>query len=450
MPAKYSFPEASQDVISLLQKSPEDLAPALARLHAVDRAIIFQGIGEPEQVKFIHALGAAELASLLEHLTPEWRAAAAAKIPKEKLPAALDAMTSDDAADVLQILPPEQAQEVLAQMRASDRVKPLMQYKPETAGGLMTRGYIEVRPETTVGDTLALQRTTDMPAAEVYYYMYVTTPDHVLEGVANLRELLRADPATPVAQIMRREVVHVPPNADQEECANLVQRYRLRALPVVSDDGVLLGVITADDIMDVLSVEATEDMYKMAGVGVKEWAFSPLGESVKRRVPWLSFNMAWAFAGAAIISLFTDTLDRVATIAIFMPMIAGQAGNAGIQTATIVVRSMALGEVHLRDFFKLLRKEWALGATKGLIFGSALGLIAWVWKGNIYLGAIAGTALFLNMLVASTAGVLLPMTLRRLGFDPATIAGVFDTMLTDLMGFLIYLGLATIFITQIE
>lgn len=449
MPAKYSFPDASQDVISLLEKSPQDLAPALARLHSVDRAIIFQGIGEPEQIKFMAALGPADLASLLEHLTPEWRATAAARIPQEQLPAVLDGMTSDDAADVLQALPGPQAQELLRQMRTADNVRPLLQYKPETAGGLMTRGFIEVRPEVTVADALAMQRSTESAAAEVYYYTYVTTPDHVLEGVANIRELVRADPATPISQIMRSEVVHVPPDADQEECATLVQRYRLRALPVVADNGALLGVITSDDIMDVMNVEATEDMYKMAGVGIQEWAFSPLGESIRRRVPWLSFNMAWAFAGAAIINLFTGTLDRAATIAIFMPMIAGQAGNAGIQTATIVVRSMALGEVHVRDFARLLRKEWALGATKGLIFGSALGLIAWVWKGNIYLGVIAGVSLFLNMIVASTAGVMLPMTLRRLGFDPATIAGVFDTMLTDLMGFLIYLGLATIFIDKI-
>jgi magnesium transporter len=249
---------------------------------------------------------------------------------------------------------------------------------------------------------------------------------------------------------METDVASVAPGTDQEEAARLLQHYRLRALPVVDADGVLLGVITADDIIDVIQEEATEDMYKMAGVGVKEWVFSPLRESIVRRVPWLSFNMAWAFAGAGVISLFQGTLEKAAEVAIFMPMIAGQAGNAGIQTATIVVRSMALGEVHLRDIFRVLGKEIALGATKGLIFGTALGLIAWLWQGDVYLGAIAGTALFLNMLIAGTAGVLIPMTLRRLGLDPATIAGVFDTMLTDLMGFLIYLGLATIFISKLQ
>jgi magnesium transporter len=190
-------------------------------------------------------------------------------------------------------------------------------------------------------------------------------------------------------------------------------------------------------------------MFRMAGVGVKEWAFSPVWDSARRRIPWLSFNMVWAFAGAVVISLFESTIDRVAALAIFMPMIAGQAGNTGIQTSTIVVRSLALGEVGIGDLAHILRKEWTLGLIKGILFGSILGLVAWIWKGNAMLGVVAGTAMLLNTMVASTTGVLLPMTLRRLNIDPATVAGVFDTMLSDLMGFLIYLGLATLLITQL-
>jgi magnesium transporter len=270
-----------------------------------------------------------------------------------------------------------------------------------------------------------------------------------LQGVVNLRELLVSDPDTPIVQVMTRDAISVPPETDQEEAARLIQKYRLRALPVVDEERVLRGIITADDAMEVASEEATEDMYRMAGVGVKEHAFSPVHESVARRVPWLAFNMIWAFAAAAVISLFEGTIDKVATVAIFMPMIAGQAGNAGIQTATIVVRSMALGEVVVRDAWRLLAKELAMGAIKGALFGLVLALVAWTWKGNATLGMIAGLAMFLNMLVAATGGVLVPMTMRRLGFDPATIAGVFDTMLTDLMGFLIYLGLATLLISQL-
>jgi magnesium transporter len=359
-------------------------------------------------------------------------------------------MTSDAAADVLQSLSPAETGSLLAQMRSVNQVRPLLAYPAETAGGLMTRGYVEIRPEMTASEAIDLLRSIQTSANEVYYYMYVISEANQLIGVVNLRQLVVADSATPVTELMTREIISVLPGTDQEECARLIQHYRLRALPVVDANGVLRGTITADDIMDVLAEEATEDMFKMAGVGVKERAFSPLRESIIRRVPWLSFNMTWAFAGAAVISLFEGTLQRVATLAIFMPMIAGQAGNAGIQTATIVVRSMALGEVSAGDAARLLGKELALGAVKGAIFGSALGVIAWVWKGNEVLGLVAGVALFCNMLVAATAGVLIPITLRRLGFDPATIAGVFDTMLTDLMGFLIYLGLATAFISSLN
>jgi magnesium transporter len=187
----------------------------------------------------------------------------------------------------------------------------------------------------------------------------------------------------------------------------------------------------------------------MVGVGVHEHAFSPALVSARRRIPWLTFNMVWAFAGAVIISVFEGTLEKVAVLAVFMPMIAGQAGNAGIQTATIVVRSLALGEVQPADLWRLLHKEWVLGLIKGCFFGSVLGIVAYVWQGSFALGIIAGVAMFLNMFVGSTTGVVLPLTLRRLGIDPATIAGVFDTMITDLMGFLIYLGLATIFIAYL-
>jgi magnesium transporter len=312
----------------------------------------------------------------------------------------------------------------------------------------MTRGYVALHKDMTVEEAVAFLRATK-PLAEEAYYLYVLDGQNRLQGVVNLRQLVVSAPPTRLEDVMVTDVVSVAPDTDQEEAARLLQRYRLRSLPVVDAAGMLSGIITADDIIDVIQEEATEDMYRMAGVGVKEWVFSPLRESIIRRVPWLSFNMVWAFAGAAVISLFQGTLEKAAVVAVFMPMIAGQAGNAGIQTATIVVRSMALGEVKLNDITRVLAKEIALAATKGVIFGTALGLIAWIWKGNVYLGLIAGSALFLNMLIAGTAGVLIPMTLRRLGLDPATIAGVFDTMLTDLMGFLIYLGLATIFISQL-
>ncbi len=450
MSTRYESAPVSEKIRELLESDKRDaLAQLIAELHPADRAELYIELAPTEQEAFLAALHAEQLAHLFESLDQEDRSDAAQRIPRTLLPSVLDEMTDDDAADVLQSFSPEDAQGILAGMKTASSIAPLLAYASDSAGGLMTPGYVALRPNMSAAEAIAYLRSVH-PTAEQAYYLYVLSETRRLLGIVNLRELIVADPTTPVTQLMTSEVISVPPGTDQEECARILQRYRLLALPVVDDEGVLQGIITADDVIDVLAEEATEDMYRMAGVDVKEWVFSPLRESIVRRVPWLSFNMAWAFAGAAVIYAFQGTLEKVATLAIFMPMIAGQAGNAGIQTATIIVRSMALGEVGVGDALRVLTKEWALGTTKGVIFGTALGIIAWLWTGNEVLGAVAGVALFANMLIAATAGVLIPMTMSRIGFDPATIAGVFDTMLTDLMGFLIYLGLATLLISRIQ
>ncbi|HZP25879.1 MAG TPA: magnesium transporter [Dehalococcoidia bacterium] len=421
----------------------------IASIHPADQADLYDNLDPEKREGLLALLSADGLAQLLQHLDEDQRQEIIQRMPRASLARVLDRMDNDEAADVLQQLPPAEAARVLANMTTAAQVTPLLEHEEESAGGIMTRGYVALHKDMTVQQAVTYLRLRK-PFTEEASYLYVLDSTNHLEGVVNLRDLVVADPDTTIDEIMVRDIISVEPGTDREEAARILQRYRLRALPVVDSEGVLQGIITADDIIDVLSEEATEDMYRMAGVGVQEWVFSPLRESVMRRIPWLSFNMLWAFAGAAVITLFEGTLEKVAALAIFMPMIAGQAGNAGIQTATIVVRSMALGEVSVGDLLRVLSKEWALGAIKGTIFGTALGIIAWLWKDNPTLGFVAGLSLFCNMLVAATAGVLIPMTLRRLGFDPATIAGVFDTMLTDLMGFLIYLGLATIFITQLQ
>lgn len=426
----------------------ERASEAVSSIHPADRADLYERLDPELREAFLSVLSSEEIAGLLEYLDEEVREKVIERMPRATLARVLDKTGQDVAVDVLRTLPPAEMARVLSSMSTATEVTPLLEHADESAGGLMTRGYVALHPEMTVQQAITFLRLRK-PMADEAYYLYVLDTGNRLLGVVNLRELLVSDPDTPIVEVMTKDAIAVPPDTDQEEVARLIQHYRLRAVPVVDEARVLRGIITADDIIDVITEEATEDMYKMAGVGVKESAFSPLRDSVARRIPWLGFNMIWAFAAAGVISLFEGTIEKVAALAIFMPMIAGQAGNAGIQTATIVVRSMALGEVKVGDVAKLLSKEWAMGAIKGMVFGPALGLIAWAWKGNLTLGLVAGAALFLNMLVAATAGVLVPITLRRLGFDPATIAGVFDTMLTDLFGFLIYLGLATLLVSQL-
>jgi magnesium transporter len=419
------------DVISELVHGNQtaDAVSLLSTRHPADQADLLEELDEDVLDRLLAAISPDQAADIFENLDEDVRADLARRMTPRALASVLDRVQEDVEADIVQDLPPEQVEQVLPLLEDREVVQELLTHAEESAGGLMTPDVLALQRDWTVEETIEFLRR--------------------LQGIVSLRDIIVASPAERLEDIMSTDVISIAAGSDREAAAERMRHYNLLALPVVDSEGRLLGVITADDVLDVQVEEATEDIYRMAGVGVKEWAFSPVLESASRRVPWLTFNMLWAFAGAAIISVFQGTISRAAAVAVFMPMIAGQAGNAGIQTATIVVRSMALGELGTGDVLKVLRKEWALGLIKGTIFGTTLGLIAWLWKGNENLGLIAGAAMFLNMFVASTTGVLIPMTLRRLGIDPATIAGVFDTMVTDFMGFLIYLGLATLFISSL-
>jgi magnesium transporter len=429
-----------------------ELAEAVSLLtterHPADQADLIEHLDDEDRDLLVPALSSAQLAAVLEDLSPELRSRLLSELPARRLAPTLDQVDEDVVADILQDLEPEQRDQVVQLLTDRKSVEELLQYPEDTAGGRMSTDFVALRRDWTVDQAIHFLRTQH-PNIDTPFYLYVVDDEGRLTGLVNPRSLVTAAPETPIAAIVSEDVYSVRTDDDQEAAAERMRHYNLMALPVLDEEDRLRGVFTADNVLDVQVEEATEDIYRMAGIGVEEWAFSPVWESARRRIPWLSFNMAWAFAGAAVISLFQGTIERVAAVAIFMPMIAGQAGNAGIQTATIVIRSMALGEVQIDDLFRLLRKEWTLGLIKGTIFGCVLGLIAWLWQGNAVLGVIAGGAMFLNMFVASTTGVMLPLILRRIGIDPATIAGVFDTMVTDLMGFIIYLGLATLLVSKL-
>ncbi len=416
--------------------------------HPADQADLLEHLDEDVRDQVIAGFTADEVADVLEFLEEELRTRILTQISPAVLAPILDRVEEDVAADILQDLPQEQSDRVRPLLEERESVEELLSHDEESAGGRMSPDVLALQRDWTVDQTIEYLRRQRPDVAQPFY-LYVVDTEELLLGVVSLRDLLISGPQTRLEEIMTEDVITIGAERDQEAAAERMRHYNLMALPVVDEEGRLLGVMTADDVLDVQVEEATEDMYRMAGIGVKEWAFSPVWESATRRVPWLAFNMVWAFAGALIISVFQGTISQVAALAIFMPMIAGQAGNAGIQTATIVVRSMALGELQLSDSLRVLRKEWILGLIKGTIFGVVLAVIAWLWQDHVVFGLIAGLAMFLNMMVASTTGVVLPLTLRRLGIDPAAIAGVFDTMITDFMGFLIYLGLATLLISHL-
>lgn len=426
----------------------QEAETAVFSLHAAELADVLLQLDAVELAPLQPLLGPQRLADSIAELDPSEAARLVARFSRRIAADILEGMEPDDATDVVEELHRDQAEEILGEMEGADaqEIRNLLTYPADTAGGRMTPEFVSISPQPTVAAALRLIRT-QAPDVETIYYVYVTGTDDRLLGVVSLRDLVTAEPSTRIGDVMRRQVFQVQADVDQEIAARLLAEHDLLALPVVDEKQRMLGVITVDDVLDVVDQEATEDMYRMAGIGVKERATSPMLESARRRVPWLGFNMVWSLASAFVISGFQGTIEAATVLVVFIPVIAGQAGNAGIQTATIVIRSLALGEVSPRDTFRVLLREWGVGLIKGATFGVVLGLIAWGWKGNAVLGLVAGGALFLNIaVVASTTGVVLPMTLRRMGIDPATIAGVFDTMLSDLMGNLIYLGIATLLI----
>jgi len=445
-----------QDAAELAERVEEALrgddvgraAETIASVHPADRADLYERLDPELREAFFSVLSSEEMADLMEYLDEEVRQAVTARMPRVTLARVLDQTSNDVAVDVLRTLPPADTARVLSSMATAHEITPLLEHADESAGGLMTRGYVALHPDMTVQDAITFMRLRK-PLADEAYYLYVLDASNRLQGVVNLRELLVSEPGTPIVNVMTKDAITVPPETDQEEVARLIQHYRLRALPVVDEERVLRGIITADDAMEVASEEATEDMYRMVGLLSDDSVYAPVLVSARRRIPWLAINFLTAFAAAAMVAAFEDTIARAAALAVFMPVVAGQGGNSGIQSITIVVRGLALGEIQPEDARWVLAKEGAIGLVKGLMFGLLIGAGAWAWQGEPAWGLVVGVALLLNMLMAGLLGAVIPLTLRALKLDPAIASGIFLTAFTDVLGFLFLLGLGTLLISQL-
>ena len=267
-------------------------------------------------------------------------------------------------------------------------------------------------------------------------------------GVLRLRDLLFRDLRLKVKDVMITEVRTVSGEADQEEIAQLFQKYNFTALPVVDADGKLTGLVTSDDVIDVILEEATEDMQRMVGLSGEEMVNTPWSKSVKNRLPWLCVNLCTAFAVAWVVSQYENTISQYAVLAVFLPIVGLLGGNAGSQTLTIVVRSLALGEIEDKEWRRVLVKEVAVGCTTGLAIGIIVGALSYFWKGSPILGFVAFLAMMLNMIAAALAGVLVPIGLRTLKVDPALASSIMVTTVTDVVGFFLFLSLATLAISS--
>ena len=439
------------EVRQLLESSDYATAATLiTALHPADAAEILDEL-EPEEVQAIFALLQPEQgAEVLAELDIDSQIELAQTFSAEQFSDIIAQMEPDDAADVLSELEPAQIEATLAAMNQadSDDMRQLLTHDEESAGGLMNSHVITLRDRLTAQGAIDLLRSL-RPEEENVYYLFVVDAAERLVGVVSLRALVMAPAATPLVTIMDTNVLTARVDTDQEECARLLARYDLLALPIVDDERRIVGVVTADDIIDVIEEEATEDMYRLANLSEDEDVEDSLFRSSRRRLFWLFVNLPTAILAAWVVSRFDNTVQKVTMLVPFMPIVAGMGGNAGIQTLTLIVRSIALGEVAPGEGFRALSREMGIGAINGVAFGSAIALLGLLWKGNLMLGVVAGSAMLLNLVAAAVAGTLVPLTLKLFKIDPALASGVIVTTVTDVTGYTCLLGLATLLITQL-
>jgi len=432
---------ATANLVNLLQKQhPADLAQVFAELAEKDRSAAFAVLVERNSKLAMEALS---------ELGPEGGAALLADRSAEEIARLLHDLPSDDAAAIIDNLPEPVSAAVLEliEKRPGDEVGELLEYAEQTAGRIMNPKVFALSEDMTAGEAITtLQGSRDV---EMVFYLYVVDVRRHLVGVISLRRLLLVSPATPLKRIMTTDITSVRTDTDQEEVARLVASYNLLAIPVVDEENKLVGVITVDDVIDVIKDEATEDVYRLAGVAGDDRVFSTARESLRKRVPWLQVNLVTAFIAASVVAIFEGRIKSVPALAVFMPVVAGMGGNAATQTLTVIVRGIALGELTWANSRKALFKEAAVGIGNGVACGVVGALVVWLWKGNIWLGGILCAAMIINMFVAATAGTLIPLALRALKVDPALASSVFITTLTDVFGFLSWLGLATLFLNRL-
>jgi len=425
----------------------QDALERFSGLHPVDQGEVLDDLPRERRQALLAELDASVVADILEFMEPEESVELVGDWEHADLAEVLDLTDTDVAVDLLQQIPEEKQLETLEAMSDAAEVSELLQYQDDTAGGLMTPDYPVVTQSTTIPNALDQLRLLGPDAEDINSILVVDEQQHLV-GQLSVTRLALARPNMLIGDIMDPETNSVSADTDQEECARVMQRYNLALLPVLDGEEHLTGVILAEDLVDVVSEEATEDMFRIASVG-GERISGPLTNSLRSRLPWLYINLATAFLAAVMVSIFEDTISRVVALAVFLPVVASQGGIGGTQTVTLVVRSMALGEVPRRLGLRLLVREVSLGLIHGIALGIVVGIVAYLWKDNFTLGVVLGAAMLGNMLVAGMFGAGVPLLLRQLRLDPAVSSAVFVTTFTDVIGFVLFLGLAAAFVDHL-
>lgn len=396
---------------------------------------------------FLQAAGPDRAAQILPELPVEFAAEILGDADPEMAASWLGKMAADMAADIIAALPEDSAEALVRRLPEDvrNRVGRLSRYPEGTIGAAMSPYFSAVQRGKTVGDTIAAMRATPMRLTRTGY-VYVVDDESRLEGVVSLRDLLLASRSQTVESIMKRDVFAARVDNDARDAANRLRRRRFKMLPVVDQGNVLVGVLTIEDALDLLSSELAEEFSGIGAISPDETFFTPPRQAIRMRLPWMAANVFLNLGAVAVIASFEDTIAQVVILAAFLPMITDMGGNVGIQALSVSIRSIALGEALIHEYWNAVRKEAAIGVVNGLVLGTLFGVIAQFMGGSPMIGLVAGVALAVNVLVAGVVGGTMPFLIKRLGKDPAMMTGPVLTTITDITGVTIYLGLATVFL----
>jgi magnesium transporter len=415
-------------------------------LHEADLADLIELLRPEQRESLIAILGRDFNASALSELDEGVRDQVLEAMPNEKVAEALRQLDSDEAVYLIEDLDKKEQSDILAKLPSFERaaLERSLEYPEDSAGRLMQTDLIAVPPFWSVGQTIDHMRTTaDLP--DRFFEVFVVDPSYHLIGSVALYRLLRTQRPVTIEAITDQDIHPIEVESDQEEVARLFERYNLTSAPVVDADQRLVGVITADDIVEVIQEEAGEDILRLGGVA-GESVSDPVLETTQRRFIWLFVNLGTAILASLVISLFDATIEQMVALAVLMPIVASMGGNAGTQTMTVAVRALATQDLGPVNAIRVIGRETLVGLLNGLLFALIMGVIAFYWFGSGQLGLVIGAAMIINLLVAALSGILIPLGLSALDLDPAIASGVFVTTMTDCVGFFAFLGLAALWL----
>lgn len=436
---------------AIKREEREEFRDLFLKLHERDQVEVFHLLYPEKKVKITEFLMPVEFAELFDDMDFDDQLAAFYYLPSSYLQNVFSFIADDNVVQFISQLDEEKRQQALDIMKPEDlqAIESLLKQKLGTAGALMTTELIRVTTEDTADDVIADMRLIGAQA-ETIYYIYVVNPSNQLTGVLSLRDLLLSPGDTKVKEIMNTQTIYVSQEMDQEDVARIIQEYDLLAVPVVNDDNILLGIVTVDDVLDVIHDEMTEDFHRFGGISSIDEEEGPEGETIlqmtRKRLPWIIILVFLGLISANLISAFEDTLAQVVALAAFMPIILDSAGNVGTQSLAVSVRRLTLNEENEESFWKMLGKEFGSGVLIGLASAITIGVLSYFLYGSVTLSIIIGSALLMTLSLSTVIGSVVPTLFDKVGIDPAVASGPFITTINDTFALVVYFSLATYFI----